>query len=66
MFQWECLQNLGLPTTFMSTKIYSVSVTGIDLKCLLLAKKGCRRDKFVIRSVTDILQTKSRFVKCVL
>ena len=23
MFKWECLQNLGLPTFFMSTKIYS-------------------------------------------
>ena len=27
--------------------------------------KGCRRDKFVIRSVTDVLRTQSRFVKCV-
>ena len=27
--------------------------------------KGCRRDKFVIRSVTDVLRTRSRFVKCV-
>ena len=27
--------------------------------------KGCWRDKFVIRSVTDILRTQSRFVKCV-
>ena len=27
--------------------------------------KGCRRDKFVIRSVTDVLRTQSRYVKCV-
>ena len=27
--------------------------------------KGCQRDKFVIRSVTDVLRTQSRFVKCV-
>ena len=27
--------------------------------------KGCRRDKFVIRSVADVLRTQSRFVKCV-
>ena len=27
--------------------------------------KGCRRDKFVIRSVTDVLHTQSSFVKCV-
>ena len=27
--------------------------------------KGCLRDKFVIRSVTDVLRTQSRFVKCV-
>ena len=27
--------------------------------------KGCWRDKFVIRSVTDILRIQSRFVKCV-
>ena len=27
--------------------------------------QGCRRDKLVIRSVTDVLRTHSRFVKCV-
>ena len=31
----------------------------------LRLNKGCWRDKFVIRSVTDVLRTQSRFVKCV-
>ena len=41
------------------------SVTGIHWKCLLRLNKGCWHDKFVIRSVNDILRTQSRFVKCV-
>ena len=40
-------------------------VTGIHWRCLLSANKGCRRDKFVIRYVTDVLRTKSRFIKYV-
>ena len=41
------------------------SVTGIHWKCLLSAKYRFRCDEFVIRPVTDVLRTNSRFVKCV-
>ena len=41
------------------------SVTGIHWKCLLSANKGCWRDKFIIRYVTDVLRTQSRFIKYV-
>ena len=40
-------------------------LTGIHWKCLLSQNKGCRCDKFVIRYITDVLRTQSRFVKCV-
>ena len=41
------------------------SVTDIHWKCFYQLNKGCRHDKFVLRYVTDVLRTQSRFVKCV-
>ena len=41
------------------------SVTGIHWNAYYWLNRGCRRDKFVIRYVTDVLRTQSRFVKCV-
>ena len=40
------------------------SEKGILWKCLLL-NKDCRHDKFILRSITDILRAHNRFVKCV-
>ena len=41
------------------------SVTGIHWNAYYLLNKGWWRDKFVIRSVSDVLRVQSRFVKCV-
>ena len=41
------------------------SVTGIHWNARCRLNKGWWRDKFVIRSVSDVLRTQSRLVKCV-
>ena len=41
------------------------SVTGIHWNAYYRLNKGWCRDKFVIRSVSDVLRTQSRLVKCV-
>ena len=41
------------------------SVTGINWNAYYRLNKGWWRDKFVIRSVSDVLRAQSRLVKCV-
>ena len=41
------------------------SVTESNENAYYWLNKGCQCDKFIIRSVTDVLRSQSRFVKCV-
>ena len=52
-------------TAYYEPIAYPTSKIGKETPLKMLENKGCERGKFIIRSVTDVLWTNSRFLKCV-